>query len=196
MTELEAVNIMLSAIGQVPVAAISSSPLSDSAIALAVLQEYTFELQSRGYDFNTTENVEMTPDGSGFVTFDDTYIKVKAYFSYQRFLLRQSNFRLYDLINKTDVFTTNPHVTYVVKVPFTELPVTLQRYVLIRAARVFANRVVGSQEQNNYNAEDEARARAEWLTEVAVESELNVMSSRSHLRPRTFSPNDTLSRYF
>jgi hypothetical protein len=189
---LVAVNTMLRVIGQVPVTFIPDNGLSDAAIAKEVLVEYSNELQSEGYDFNMLTKTTLTPDSSGFIPIAADVIRVKPYYSYQRFTVRSS--RLFNLDKNTDVFTSPVLVNMIRLVSFESLPELLARYVTIRAARVFGTRVVGSSEQNGYTQEDEARARSVWLNAVSEDMELNLLSDSTHHRLGTFTASSILSR--
>ena len=64
-TKLQAVNTMLATIGSAPVNQLISpgSPNSaDVAIAMNTLDEVSLNVQSRGWHFNTEENIPLTPD--------------------------------------------------------------------------------------------------------------------------------------
>lgn len=192
MTELEAINTMLRAIGQVPVRDISDSPTSDSNIAQQVLNEYTVELQTDGYDFNTDTKVVVSPNNSQKIFITSEVIRVWNYYNYPRLTVRNS--RLYNLDDRTENFDQDQTINQIVSVPFVDLPPVLQRYVVIRAARVFGNRVVGAGEINAYNQEDESRARLAWLNALSEDMQLNVLSTSSHHRQPTFRPSHVLRR--
>lgn len=192
MTELEAVNLMLRNIGQVPVTSISDSPRKDSNIALQVLREYSSELQTDGYDFNTFEKFEVTPSSTKTISFGPSVIRVRNYYPYQRLTLK-GRF-LWDVDNQTSLFDGPQTVNIIQEVSFEDLPRVFQRYVTIRAARVFANRVVGAGEINSYTSEDETRARIAWINSYSEDMELNVFSNSSHHRPATYSLFGTINR--
>lgn len=198
MNNLEAVNTLLRIIGQVPVAIIPSNVLSDAAIAQEILIEYAEELQFEGYTFNTVREVILTPDVAGNLTVlprasDYRVLTVRPYYTHRRVAL-QPDGKLLDLDNNSLVFNQPLTVDIVYSVKFEFLPPALQRYVIIRAGRVFANRMVGAQEQNAYNGEDEARARSAWLQQVAYDDDLNVFSSVSSHRMPSFTSNSITNR--
>ena len=64
MTELEAVNVLLTTIGEAPVNTLTGKQTTDVAIAQQVLNEVNREVQSRGWHFNTEYDVELIPDTS------------------------------------------------------------------------------------------------------------------------------------
>lgn len=194
MTELEAINLMLRAIGQYPVADIPDSGVSDARIAYEVLREYTGELQSDGYDFNHNEKEKLEPDINDEILVPAGTTRIRDAEFGRRVSVREG--KLYDHDTSSFTFTNPILVDRVFYVTFENLPQALQRYVVIRSARVFANRVVGAGEQNSYNQEDETRARIAWLNTVAKDMHLNVLSPASHHRPRTYKPSHALARYY
>ena len=192
MTELEAVNTMLRAIGQVPVINIPPSGQSDSRVALDILNENAKEFQAEGFDFNQNTGEELTPTVDSLIVLPEGTVRVTSYYPYQRFVERGG--LLYDLDRATTEFTQPVKVNRVFVLPFEELPYALQRYVNIRSARVFASRAVGAQELNSYLGEEEVRARLQWLQSQAVDMDLNVLSTPSHHRPNVFQPYRSIIR--
>ena len=59
-TELQAVNTMLSAIGEAPVNSISGTNNVDVSVAKNILDETSLSIQSEGWNFNTEYNVTYT----------------------------------------------------------------------------------------------------------------------------------------
>ena len=200
VTRLEAVNTMLRTIGQVPVVQISTNGLSDDAIANEVLEEYNRELQSPGYDFNTNWKKTLYPNVNKNINVFDTVFSLKSHTPNRRFVLRKDStdhdyFFLYDIDNETFEFDGPVEVDLILYRDFELIPELLQRYVIIRAARVFSHRTIGSAELEAFSAEDEARARGSWLEHVARTEELNLFSTSDHRRPRTFNPYNSIARY-
>lgn len=64
MTELDAINGMLAAVGESPVlqAEIESPTLADVTMAVQILKDTTREVLSMGWSFNTEFGYELTPD--------------------------------------------------------------------------------------------------------------------------------------
>lgn len=191
-TQLEAVNTMLRSIGQYKVETIPAGGTSDARMAADVLDEYTRELQTDGYDFNSTEGEELPIDVDGKIPVPLDTIRLNATDGFLRVTPR-SGF-LYNLDEQTDVFDAPVKVDRVFQVDFELLPYVLKRYVVIRSSRVFTNRVVGAGELNAYNQEDEVRARLAWMNSVAEDMQLNVLSTRTHHRPNTTRPINSLYR--
>ena len=63
-TKLEAVNSMLTAIGETPVNTITNATTTDVSIALQVLDNVSREVQQQGWYFNTDLNYKFSPNNS------------------------------------------------------------------------------------------------------------------------------------
>ncbi len=76
-TELEAINTMLTSIGEQPIQNDNDlAGLSDASIAQQILSNVSRAIQSRGWVFNTDLDVSMKPDQYGEITLDDTILRV------------------------------------------------------------------------------------------------------------------------
>ena len=64
MTELEAVNVLLTTIGEQPINSFSGNQTTDVTIARQVLTEVSREVQSQGWHFNTEPEVSLVPDST------------------------------------------------------------------------------------------------------------------------------------
>ena len=75
-TELEAVNIMLAAIGEAPINSLTGTVPVDVRLAQSTLNEVNKEVQSEGWSFNTEINVELTRDGDDQVALASNVLRV------------------------------------------------------------------------------------------------------------------------
>lgn len=64
LTELEAVNSMLAAIGEAPVSTLTGATQADVQMAINILRDVTREVQSWGWRFNTEFGMEILPGGT------------------------------------------------------------------------------------------------------------------------------------
>ena len=71
--------------------------------------------------------------------------------------------KLYDREKNTHTFTENVTVNEVILLNFDELPEAARRFIAVRSARIFHDRVVGSGELHRFFQEDEAQAWSELL---------------------------------
>ena len=175
-TELEAINTMLSTIGESPVNAVEDTGNVDVVIARQILQSVSREVQARGWHFNTEINYTITPDSDGYLVLPKTVLKVDTVYpdSSKDVVVRGS--RLYDREKHTYVFTDAVKVDMTILLTFDELPEVARNYVTIRASRIFQERVVGSDTLHAFNSQDEARAMVSLMEYEADTADLNVLS--------------------
>ena len=64
LSKLEAVNLMMTAIGETPVNSITSSTTTDVSIAIQILDNVSREVQSVGWHFNSDTNYKLVPNSS------------------------------------------------------------------------------------------------------------------------------------
>ena len=175
-TELEAINTMLSTIGESPVNAVEDTGNVDVVIARQILQTVSREVQARGWHFNTEINYTITPDSEGYLVLPNTVLKVDTVYpdSSKDVVVRGS--RLYDREKHTYVFTDAVKVDMTILLTFDELPEVARNYATIRASRIFQERVVGSDTLHAFNSQDEARAMVSLMEYEADTADLNILS--------------------
>lgn len=175
-TELEAINTMLSTIGESPVNTVEDTGNVDVVIARQILQSVSREVQARGWHFNTEINYTITPDSEGYLVLPNTVLKVDTVYpdSSKDVIVRGS--KLYDRENHTYVFTDAVKVDMTILLTFDELPEVARNYVTIRASRIFQERVVGSDTLHAFNSQDEAIAMVSLMEYEADTADLNILS--------------------
>ena len=175
-TELEAINTMLSTIGESPVNMVEDTGNVDVVIARQILQSVSREVQARGWHFNTEKNYTITPDSKGYLVLPKTVLKADTvYPDDSKDVVVRGN-KLYDRENHTYVFTDAVKVEMTVLLTFDELPEVARNYVTIRASRIFQERVVGSDTLQAFNSQDEARAMVSLMEYEADTADLNILS--------------------
>lgn len=157
MTELAAVNTMLSVIGEAPVNSLEVSGLSDVAIAKTILMESSRAVQEKGWHFNTEDNYELAVDGDGSIALPENILRVDASPEEALDLVQRGN-RLYDRENHTFNIGRSVKCTIVIGLPFTDLPAAARYYITIKAARMFQKRILGSDILERFTQEDEVNA--------------------------------------
>lgn len=175
-TELEAVNIMLSGIGEAPVNSLDEVT-ADVSIAYAILAEIAKETQLEGWQWNTEDNYPLTPDRDGYIKVSPSAVRV-AFREASPLELTMRGNKVYDRVNHSYIFPKDTviRVTLTMLLPFEELPETARRYVTVRALRVFQSRVVGSQVLNAFSERDELQARILLLREERQQDMPNMLT--------------------
>jgi hypothetical protein len=158
-SKLEAVNTMLSAIGEAPVNSLSSG-LVDAELAESILDATSRTVQSMGWHWNTEYNYKLSPllDGTVLLPKNALRCDQSPNFGYNEFDLVMRGAKIYDRKNHTFTIGKTIEVDLVLALDFEEMPEAARQYTTIRAARVFQDRTVGSGELHGFQEKDEARA--------------------------------------
>ena len=176
-TELDAVNTMLSVIGESPVNTIDDNGLVDAAMARQILTSVSRGVQSRGWHFNTDKGLVLTPSfPEKEIQLPASLLRIDTVHGDAHFDVTQRGNRLYDRRRHTFQFDKPITVDMVVLLTFEELPETARQYITIRAARMFQERIVGSEVLSMFNAKDEARALVSLREMEADTADFNMLT--------------------
>jgi hypothetical protein len=158
-TELEAVNTMLTTIGESPVNSISSST-ADTRIAYIILGEVNRATQIRGWHWNTESDVTLTPnEDTKEITLGTDVVRVDVdERRYTNVNVIQRGLRLYDKKNHTFEFNEPVKAEVVYLRSFSEMPEQARYYIIVRSARLFQQRMIGDATGSAFSAEEETTA--------------------------------------
>ena len=181
-TQLQAINQMLTGIGQAPVVSLDiANP--EIATALSILNSVNREVQGEGWHFNTEINYPFVPDTNGEITVPNSVLQISdnKTTNSQQYQTVLRNGKLYDKVYHTYQFPgTDPVLCDVVWLfNFEDLAQVFQDYITQRATRVFAGSVVGSKEMFQFNQQDEGILRANCLSYDTGTSEVNIFGVES-----------------
>ena len=185
-TKLEAVNVMLTSIGEAPVNSLISG-LEDAELAETILESVNKETQSKGWIFNTDLKVTLGLNADNEIVLPTNYLRVDT-----RPTLRSSSKdivergrKLYDRIANSYVFTSGVQVDAVILLDFTDIPEVARRYITIRSARIFQDRVLSSTNIHGFQLVDEQQAYIELQDNQAETADFNIFDNYD-----TFAPID------
>lgn len=169
-TELEAVNIILSSVGESPVNALGSDL---SGNAEAVLNEVMREIQERGWHFNTEEDYDISVAVGGTVTLPDN---VASYKLDSADVVMRGN-RLYDRRQHSyTVFSGTVTGTIVFLLAWTELPPTARRLFTMEAAHRYQKRWFSSETLVGFTAEDIRKAKVIFEDAESIQAGYNILN--------------------
>ena len=157
-TKLEAINVMLTAIGESPVNTITSSTTTDVSIAIQILDNVSREVQSVGWHFNTDTNYLLAKNSSDQIVLPSNCLRVDNSNKDADLDLVERGRKLWDRENHTYTITKDIRVNITWFLEFTELPETARRYITIRAARIFQDRMLASETLHTFHQVDELTA--------------------------------------
>ena len=196
-TELEAINIMLAAIGEAPVNTLTGSLPVDVKIAQSTLVEINKSVQAEGWSFNTEIDVTLTRNASKQIVLPVNVLRVDANIHQHPDIDPiQRGLKLYDRLKNTFEFDEDLICTVVYFRDFDEIPEQARRYMTIKAARIFVDRLVSDQGLRTYTKEDEIRARVTLTETDLANGDHNMLRGDPSLTTvfGTYSPANGLIR--
>lgn len=161
-TKLEAVNSMLSTIGEAPVNSLTSG-LVDAETAETILNEVSRSVQAHGWNFNSEPDYTVAADTSGNVVLPTEIIRADLansetkYRSSKQEYIQRGN-KMYDKVKHSFNIGKALKLDVVVLLNFEICPEVARRYIAVKAARIFQERVVGSERLSEMNRTDEQEA--------------------------------------
>jgi hypothetical protein len=178
ITELEALNLILSVIGESPLASLDAvSASADAVLASQVLNEVNRSVQAHGWHFNVESGVTLHPEATTKqIVLPANCIRVDTDGVDHSIDIIQRGTTVYNKTGKTYQFTNPITVEMVTLLPYESLPQTARQYIAVRAARVFQSRAVGSDALFQFTARDEIEAYSELKRAEGITGDYNILS--------------------
>lgn len=193
LTKLEAVNIVLSNVGQAPVTSLDSQNPSVK-LAEGMVDEVSHSVQSEGWVFNTEQDYPFNPDVNGNITIPGNVLSIDSV-SWSSIEPVVRDGKLYDKRSHSYVFDGTLYADVVWYFNFEDLPEVFKQYITVRAANLFAARAVGSTEVIKYSEREEAAARAAIIEYETNQGDYNVFNDRAGgTEFFTYSPYNAIRR--
>ena len=158
-SKLEAVNVMMTAIGETPVNTITSATTTDVAIAITILDNVSREVQSVGWHFNSDTDYQLTPNSSNQVELPSNCLRIDTSGTSEHNDYVERSRKLCDRKKHTHTITDAiVYVDIVWFLDFIAIPEAARRYITIRAARIFQDRMLASDLLHRFHQVDELQA--------------------------------------
>lgn len=181
LTELEAINLMLSAALEPPVADTSDTGLTDVSLAVRLLHSCSRDFQGLGWSFNTDKEMPLTRNTAGEIIVPVDALHLDIARSTGRHGVQRGT-RLYDTENHTYTWDRDLAVDIVTFLPFADLPSPARSYVATRAARVYQRQQLGNDSVERFTADDEQRAWRAIRRDESRRADRNIFRSGSVAR--------------
>ena len=175
MTELDAVNLLLAAVGEAAVSSLETATTVDVTQAKNLISNINREVQQKGWHFNTEWDVVLSVDSDSRIPLGTSVLSVYSPTKLTTIRGREGSPFLYDLDNNTFIWTTaiNDAVT-ITLLDFEDIPQTARQYITTKAARVFQEEIIGQVSAETVNRQEEAEAYADLLDDEGERSGFNV----------------------
>ena len=175
MTELQAVNLLLSAIGEAAVSSLETVTTVEVTQAKNLLSNVNRAAQQKGWHFNTEWDVVLTRDADDRIPLSESILSVYQPGQLMTIRGRSGSMFAYDLDNNTFTWTKNlNNAVTITLLDFIDTPNTFRQYVTTRAARIFQEEIIGQVSAETVNRQEEAEAYADLLDDDAERAGLNV----------------------
>ena len=193
-TKLDAVNIILSNIGQSPVTALDTgNPLVETAEL--VLNEINRTVQAEGWIFNTEYHYPLPVDQNGEIAIPDNILQIDLPPGSDKTVVQRKG-KLYNRTDHTYEFDGPLNLDIVWHEDFEDVPEAIKQYIIIRAANVFAGRSVGSGEAVRFGQQEEAQARASAMEYETQQGDYSFFSDSDNITTyRATRPLHALLRF-
>lgn len=147
ITELDAVNEMLSVIGETPVNTLENLQNIDAINALRILRAINRQEQARGWSFNIISEHTLNPDTyTKRIKWADNYLYLKG--NNGEKLIKNGEY-IKDLSTGDTTFNSPISAEVILLVPFEEMPEPMRSYIIAKASFSFQTRAMGSSDLTN-----------------------------------------------
>ena len=183
-TELQAINLMLSALGEAPINSLEpTTETADVSLAKAILLETSRETQSLGWHFNRETDVTLVPtaDDRIEVPTNAASIDVEGKDAGITQYIQRGEY-LYNKTDHTYDISSELKCTVTFMLIWEELPQVARHYIMVKAARRFQDRVVGAGDQHDFNQIDEYQALLALKASESTEGDFSIFDNNDVYR--------------
>lgn len=140
-TKIDAVNLILSSVGDSPVDTLEEHDNVDVDNAVRLLDSISRSVQARGWDFNSYESYRLKPDMyTKHIRYNPHFIHFRAVDG--RTIVKRGGL-LYDMTNQSDKFENDIDLNVIMAVDFEDMPQCFKDYTTAQAAVKFQQRYMG-----------------------------------------------------
>ncbi len=175
INELQAVNMLLAAIGEAAVSSLETATTVDVTQAKNLLSNINREVQQKGWHFNTEWDVVLSLDSDSRIPLGISILSIYSPTKLTTIRGREGSPFLYDLDNNTFTWETsiNDAIT-ITLLDFEDIPQTARQYITSKAARIFQEEIIGQISAESVNRQEEVEAYADLMDDEGERSGFNV----------------------
>ena len=175
INELQAVNMLLAAIGEAAVSSLETATTVDVTQAKNLLSNINREVQQKGWHFNTEWDVILSLDSDSRIPLGTSILSIYSPTKLTTIRGREGSPFLYDLDKNTFTWgdSVNDAVT-ITLLDFEDIPQTARQYITTKAARIFQEEIIGQVSAEAVNRQEEGEAYADLMDDEGERSGFNV----------------------
>lgn len=187
-TKLQAVNVMLTNIGETPVASLEDEQVIDAAMAESILDNVTRETQTQSWHWNTDIQIKLSRNLDNRIVLAPNVMRIAPSGVDAMLAVVQRGRYLYNRGSHSYTFDHDITCDVTIALPFDELPEVARRYVTLRSARMFQERMISSDRLSQMDRIDEFKAYSDMLNEESKVGGYNALTGN-------FSAQRIVNRY-
>ena len=174
LSELEAVNIMLSTISVAPVSSLDVPGDLNVSVAKQMLYNTAREVETYGYYFNTDRHYPLTRNIEGEIVLPKNVLMVSIDRDYWEYDATLRGTKLYNRKEQTYKFDKDITGSVVFFLEWAELPQPARQLIAIKAARKFQLRMLPDDYTSKFSQQEELEAKAQLEDYDAMERQYNL----------------------
>lgn len=176
LTELEAINQILSSIGESPINSLADELPDDAALAQKELHLASKEIQLKGWNFNTDTNYTLARDSDNKIPIPSDTLRVTAMPNTTTDVVQREEY-LYDKTSHSYYFDDGVKCEIVWYLAFDKLPEAFRQWICLKATRRFQEKTLGSASISEFNRRDELSAQQAAIDSDTVTDNLTIFDS-------------------
>ena len=196
LTELNAVNSVLAAIGQSPVTTLDfENP--ETSFVYNLIQECSRDTQDEGWVFNREQYYPLKPNSDKHILIPNNVLRMDVSENdvYRTTDVIKRDGKLYDKLHHTFEFRGTIYFDIVWLFPLTDLPSVFQRYITSRASVRAAIQMIDNAQLSQLLQVQENTNRAACIEYEANQGDYNYLDFQPGTAYRTYRPYTALRRY-
>ena len=196
LTELNAVNSVLAAIGQSPVTTLDfENP--ETSFVYNLIQECSRDVQDEGWVFNREHMYPLKPNSDNHILIPNNVLRMDVSQNdvYRFTDVVKRDGKLYDKYTHSFEFGSTMYFDIVWFFPLTDLPSVFQRYITSMASRRAAVQMVDNPQLTQLLQVNEQQNRASCMEYETQQGDFNFMDFQPGTAYRSYRPYTALRRY-
>lgn len=179
-SELDAVNLMLRAIGESRVQTLEDATHEDAADALELLRHWNMTVQEEGWRFNTRAGVLLTRNQSNEIVLPFNTLAVETSGESSDIAVSFIEGKLFDISNNTFTWNQDLYVTYKLHYAFTKIPQAARNYIVQCAGLEFVGNETPGTSRPQFSRERLIQARSALRRTEALIRKPNILNGSLH----------------
>lgn len=180
-SELDAVNLMLRAIGESRVQTLEDATHEDAADALELLRHWNMTVQEEGWRFNTRVNVLLTRNVGNEIIPPEKTLAIETVGDSADVAISFIEGKLFDVKNNTFEWDRDLYCTYQLHYDFTKIPQSARNYIVQCAGLEFTGNESPSTGRSQFSRERLMSARSALRRAESIIRKPNILTGSLHV---------------